>query len=104
MQDQEGGDVGDGRCAERGCVAAEEGWELGFEALDAGLWLGLGCGAADLRLALFEGFEPGVGAEGLVPEGGEGAWEHGCGGGVVETVRVDVVGLSYDDLGLETED
>jgi hypothetical protein len=44
-------------------------------------------------LALFEGFEPGVGAETLVPEGGEGAWEHGCGGGVVETVRVDVVSL-----------
>ena len=28
-----------------------------------------------------------------MPEGGEGAWEHGCGGGVVETVRVDVVSL-----------
>lgn len=37
VQEEEGGDVGDGRCAERGGVAAQEGWETGFEALDAGL-------------------------------------------------------------------
>jgi hypothetical protein len=33
----------------------------------------------------------------LLSQSGGGAWEHGC-GGVVKTVRVDVVGyLAYDD-------
>ena len=36
VQEKECSDVGDGRGAERDGVAAEESWEAGFEARDAG--------------------------------------------------------------------
>lgn len=36
VQEEERSDVGDGRGAERDGVAAEESWEAGFEARDAG--------------------------------------------------------------------
>ena len=37
VQDQEGGDVGDGGAEERGRVGAQEGWEAVVEAAEAGL-------------------------------------------------------------------
>ena len=89
----------DGGCAERGRVAAQEGRELRFEALDAGLGCCcLGCGGS--RLAGFGRLGPEeVGAWALLPDGGERAWEHGDCGFDVETVRVDV-GLVEMTIGI----
>ena len=72
VQEEERGDVGDGRGAKREGVAAEESWEAGFEARDAGsVWWCLGRGEADSSWARVEG------AEAMLSEGGEGAWGHG---------------------------
>ena len=89
----------DWRCAERGRVAAQEGRELRFEALDAGLGCCcLGCGGS--RLAGFGRLGPEeIGAWALLPDSGERAWEHDDCGFDVETVRVDV-GLVEMTIGI----
>lgn len=64
----------DGGCAERGRVAAQEGWEAGFEALDAGCLVVGCCGGGGVEAGC--AVKAAVGDLKFLPESGGGAWEH----------------------------